>query len=127
MTYTLNNDSVAAMVQGNLMPRPMEILLAVLMITFVGQERLALHKIQCLFCMQQVVVAQALHWLKIFNPVYYGGVKIEPARLARVPEDGVPLEISSVIHHCIDEGLVEQENSGYMNKHLSRLDGPLGI
>ena len=76
ITYALNNDSIASMLEGNLMPRPVEILSSIIMVTFIGQEKLRLDQVRSLFRVWCQVVLAALLWLKTYNLRYYGGIQI---------------------------------------------------
>ncbi|KAI0251532.1 hypothetical protein BJV78DRAFT_1210421 [Lactifluus subvellereus] len=115
-TYALNNDSIASMVQGNLMPRPIETLSSVITITFICQERLSLSRIRSLFRVRRQVFLEALLWLRTHNSTYYGTVQIDGQRLAQIPEDDVPTEIVLISRHRLDEGLLDQKNSGYVSE-----------
>ena len=71
-------------------------------------------KIRSLFRVRRQVVLAALLWLKTHNSRYYGGIQINSDRLTRLPEDDVPIEIALIIRNSSDEGLINQENSGYV-------------
>jgi hypothetical protein len=114
-TYEMNMDSISSMLQGDLMPRPMEILSSIIVITFIGRGKLSLSRLHTLFRVRQRAVTDALMWLKANNPKYYGGVVIDQERLARLPEDAVPVEIVSTVRYSNDEGLIEQESSPYVS------------
>ena len=58
-------------------------------------------------------VFEALMWLKQNNTLY-GDIRIERERLEKLPEDGIPDEILSLIRHEVDEELVEREQEGFV-------------
>lgn len=102
------------MVQGNLMPRPASILSSVITVTFIGQGRITVEKLRKLFHVRRHIVFEALVWLKRHNPKYYADINIDSERLNQLPEDDVPIKISAVVQQTTDEGLVDQESSGYV-------------
>ena len=55
----------------------------------------------------------ALEWLKLNNPLYEN-IDISRQRLDELPEDGVPVEISSMTRHLHDEKLLGEETDGYV-------------
>ncbi|KAI6033736.1 hypothetical protein BKA83DRAFT_4486808 [Pisolithus microcarpus] len=57
---------------------------------------------------------EAFQWLKKNNPKYYGAIQISNECLDTLPEDDVPVEISSVIRQTEDVGIIEQESEGYV-------------
>lgn len=114
-TYKLDSAGIVAMLEGNLMPRPPEILSAVLSITFIGRKRpTARGWLRSNFRVRRAAVHRALVWLKTHNPKYYGNLDIDPTRLQRLPEDDVPVEIEAIVRHNEDELIVEQESQGYV-------------
>jgi hypothetical protein len=113
-TYELNADSIASMLQGNLMPRPPAILSSIVVVTFIGREKVTPERVHNLFRVRRRAVMDALIWLKRHNPQYYGGVVIDADRLDHLPVDGIPDEIVSTMRQTPDEALVEQESSPYV-------------
>ncbi|KIK22654.1 hypothetical protein PISMIDRAFT_651606, partial [Pisolithus microcarpus 441] len=113
-TFDQNMADIAGMVEGDLMPRRPTILASLITITFVGVGRLPKNWIRTTFRVRRDAVRDALVWLKTNNPKYYGGIKISDERLASLPADDVPIEISSVIRQSDDIGIVEQESEGYV-------------
>jgi hypothetical protein len=57
---------------------------------------------------------QALQWLKINNPKYYGDIIIDTDQLQNLPEDDVPDEVLGIVRQSDDVGMVEQERAGYI-------------
>ncbi|PSS32096.1 hypothetical protein PHLCEN_2v2137 [Hermanssonia centrifuga] len=113
-TYEQDIDGVAAMVEGHLMPRPVEILSRVLTITYIGRGQLLKHSLHSTFRVRREVVKRALLWLKTNNPKYYGDIQIDEERLGSLPDDDVPSEIFDVARHTPDIGIVDQEAPGYV-------------
>ena len=99
------------------MPRPVEILSSIVIITFIGRTKLPLRRIHSLFQVHRRVVKEALIWLKGHNQKYYGNIEIDSNQLRLLLEDGVPLEIASTMRHSTDEGLIEEESLPYVPSH----------
>lgn len=113
-TYELNTDAVAAMVEGELMPRPPAVLSSLIAITYIGIGRIPKNWIHSTFRVRRYHVARALNWLKANNPKYYGKIVISQQQLDQLPEDDVPDEILGVIRQSSDTGLIDQESAGYV-------------
>ncbi|KAI9069658.1 hypothetical protein FKP32DRAFT_1608308 [Trametes sanguinea] len=94
-TYELSTEGVVAMLEGRLMPRPMDVLASVLSITFVGRGSLP------------------KNWLRTTFR-YYGNITVSDERLRGLPDDDVPEEVMSLIRQCTDEELAMQESAGYV-------------
>jgi hypothetical protein len=122
-TYDLDVGAAAEMVQGRLMPRPMSVLSSVISVTFIGQGRLSIRKIHNIFRVRRQVVLEALVWLKENNPKYYGDIIIDHGQLRQLPEDDVPIEISSIIRQSEDVGVIELEHNGYIPEHVEESRG----
>ncbi|KAG2053897.1 hypothetical protein BDR06DRAFT_971977 [Suillus hirtellus] len=63
---------------------------------------------------QEVVVFEALQWLKKNDTKYYGDVKISSARISELPEDNIPQEIIGIVCQSTDIGVVDEESTGYV-------------
>lgn len=113
-TYELNVDDMAAMVEGQLMPRAPAVLSSLIAITYIGIGRIPKNWIHSTFRVRRYHVSRALNWLKVHNPKYYGNVTISQHHLNQLPEDDVPSEILGVIRQSNDVGLIDQESSGYV-------------
>ncbi len=127
-TYDQDLSGIASMVEGRLMPRPLEILSSVITVTFIGKNEPQKHWFRSLFRVRRDVVHNALKCLKAINP-YYADVKINPDRLNALPEDGIPDEIAELMRHTNDTGLVDAESSGYVPEHQdndNRGESPCG-
>ncbi|KIK13897.1 hypothetical protein PISMIDRAFT_17662 [Pisolithus microcarpus 441] len=121
-TYDHNMDAILAMVHGNLMPQPPTILASLIAITFVGVGNLPKDWLRSMFRVRWHAVHEALHWLKEHNPKYYGEVQISNDHLGNLPEDDIPVEISSVIRQTEDVGIIEQESQGYIPEDENEVD-----
>lgn len=113
-TYELNVHSMTEMVEGKLMPRPLTVLPSLIAITYIGVGRIPKDWLHSTFRVRRHHISRALAWLKENNPKYYGDIVISTDELNRLPEDDVPDEILGVIRQSTDEGLVDQESSGYV-------------
>lgn len=87
-------DAISAMVNGQLMPRPPTILVSLISITFVGMGNLPKNWLRSTFRVRCHAVHDALQWLKLHNPKYYGQIEISPERLDNLPQDDVLVEIT---------------------------------
>lgn len=124
-TYELNVDAMAAMVEGQLMPRPPALLSSLIAITYIGAGRISKNWIHSTFRVRRYHVSRALHWLKVNNPKYYGQVVISQRQLDQLPEDDVPDEILGIIRQSNDTGLIDEESSGYVRTDdIGMLPGP---
>ncbi|KAJ7815771.1 hypothetical protein B0H14DRAFT_2603094 [Mycena olivaceomarginata] len=94
-----------------------EILASVITVTYVGLGELPKNWLHNTFRVRRAVVRRALGWLKAFNPKYYGHIKIDDGRIQALPEDDVPLAITSVIRQSTDTGIIDQESDGYVPRH----------
>ena len=55
-----------------------------------------------------------LIWFKVNCQHYYGNINIDKQRLALLPEDDVPYEISGFIRQLEDDDIAAQEEGGYV-------------
>ena len=107
-------DSVALMLEGDLMPRPPEILASIITITFIGVGDLPKRSLWNTFRVRRHVIAEALQWLKENNQKYYGKIQLDQQRLGALPEEDIPQEILDIVHQSNDVGVVDQESDGYV-------------
>ena len=87
---------------------------SVISIMFVGQGKLPLRKLHHLFRVRRQVFSMALVWLKTHNPKYYENIIIDVQSMSQLLENNICLEIAAVIRQTEDEGLIDQESSGYV-------------
>lgn len=52
--------------------------------------------------------------MREYNPVYYGDIEIEWARLDKLPEDDVPVEISETAWQDSSEDVAAKESETYV-------------
>ncbi|CAK5266163.1 unnamed protein product [Mycena citricolor] len=131
-TYDLDTDGIASMLAGDLMPRPPAVLASVLSVTYIGVGKLPKNWLRSTFRVRRQVVYEALNWLKNNNPKYYGHIKIDGHRIAALPEDDVPLEISTLVRQSEDITVVERECDGYVreqhdDEHADGLDNAFDL
>lgn len=113
-SFELNSDAIADMIGGHLMPQPPEVLASVLSITFVGPGTTPNPASLRLFRVRRHMVVEALKWLRTNNPKYYGDIQIDESRLARLPENDVPMEVLVNIRHEPNASVINTESDGYV-------------
>jgi len=113
-TFDLNMEKIGQMLTGHLMPQLPEILCLVLSVCYVGSQPLSRDSLHSTFCVHREAVAQALSWLRIHNPKYYGDITLDCSRLGSLPLDGVPDEILATIRQDTVADHVELEEDGYV-------------
>ncbi|KAF9778455.1 hypothetical protein BJ322DRAFT_1114276 [Thelephora terrestris] len=113
-TYELNVHAMTKMVEGTLMPRPLSVLSSLIAITYIGAGQIPKKWLHSTFRVRRHHVSRALVWLKENNPKYYSDIVIGDRELDQLLEDDVPDEVLGVIRQSTDEGLVDQESSGYV-------------
>ncbi|KAJ6563748.1 hypothetical protein B0H10DRAFT_2169159 [Mycena sp. CBHHK59/15] len=118
-TYDLDTDGIAAMLAGDLMPRPPAVLASLITITYTALGELPKNWLRSTFRVHRKLIFDALSWLKQNNLKYYGDIKIDAARIAALPEDDVPWEIMSLVRQSMDTGIIDQESAGYVPQHDS--------
>ena len=115
-TYELNTKAVADMIEGRLMPRPASILASLISITFLSKKQVPKTWFHNTFRVRRQVVWQALIWLKENNPKYYGEIELSPERLSELPENDIPLEVTSIVKENRDVDVVDEESGGYVRE-----------
>ncbi|KAG6876242.1 hypothetical protein C0993_004755, partial [Termitomyces sp. T159_Od127] len=113
--YDIDNAGVTAMVSGNLMPWPLAILPSILSVTFIGIEDLPKRWLYSTCWIQKHVVFEALQWLKNYNTKYYEDIVIDGEHIQALPEDNVPVEITSIVHQSEDTEIINQESADYVS------------
>ena len=121
-TYRLNTNDISSMVSGNIMPPLPSILAATIGVTFVGPKNLPEKTMPGFLHVNRQRVHQALQWLKINNPIYEH-ITISNERLAQLPINDVPLEITSVAKHSVDTTLLAQETDCYVPDQIVEEEG----
>ncbi|PSR77379.1 hypothetical protein PHLCEN_2v7930 [Hermanssonia centrifuga] len=115
-TYAQDLPGVASMLEGQMMPRPLEILSSVITITFIGKGQPQKEWFKSLFRVRREVVHNTLRCLKQINP-HYAEMEISLDRLNSLPNDDIPAEIAELIRHNEDAGVVDEEAAGYVPEH----------
>ena len=94
--YEVNTNAVGGMLEGQLLPQPIETLSNIIAITFIGTRRLPSNWMARTFKVRRSMVHQALQWLQANNELYRD-IIISPAQLAGLPEDNVPAEVNTLM------------------------------
>ena len=114
--YPLNIGDMAHMIDGTLLPRQPQLLASIIGITFIGKMGLQKHWLKNTFRVRRQVVFDALHWLKVNNPLY-ATMQISEERLRSLPEDDVPSELLQGIRVEEDDSVALRERAGYVPQH----------
>lgn len=112
-SYHANINSIADMVEGNIMPKPLSILPHLIAVCFIGVGKLPKDWIKKTFAVRRDKLRRALLWLKNNNR-FYENIEITEERLQNVPEDDVPIEIEKTIREINNTDEVERERAGYV-------------
>ncbi|KAF8526377.1 hypothetical protein JB92DRAFT_2826579 [Gautieria morchelliformis] len=112
-TYALNMPDIVRMLEGDLMPRPAQILASVIAVTFIGVGTVPKCWLSNTFRVFRAAVLEALLWLRANNAMYHD-VAISEDRLQSLPVDGVPDEILANFRQEDDPGLVDRERETYV-------------
>lgn len=115
-TYALDTKAMADMVMGRLFPRPQTVLPSLISIVFIGRGKLPKSRLRNLFKVRRQAIRDALEWLKLNNPKYYGDITIDEETLQSLPEDDVPENLFDIVRQSEDVGIVEEERAGYVNE-----------
>ena len=117
--YEVNTNAVGGMLEGKLLPQPIETLSNIIAITFIGTRRLPSNWMARTFKVRRSAVHQALQWLQANNELYRD-IVISPQQLAALPEDNIPAEVMALIQHIDDESVAIQERAGYINDEVGK-------
>ena len=112
-TYRLNTKDIIDMTQTQVMPPSPEILAATIGVMFVGPKNLPEKTLPGFLRVNRTRVHDALRWLKENNPIYQN-IEISSDRLNSLPDDGVPVEIWSLMKHSDDTTLLAEEHDNYV-------------
>ena len=110
--YGMDTQNIVNMLEGQIMPQSVSILASVLAITFIGSKKLPKDWLKSTFRIHRRVVYEALIWLKEHN-VSYQDIEISRERIEVLPDDDVPSEILSVIHHEPNDEVAYQESFSF--------------
>lgn len=121
--YDMNTNDMVKMIEGQLLPQPINTLASILAITYIGKRGLLKEWLKSTFRVCCAVVFNALKWLKANNPLY-GNIQISQDLLAHLPEDEVPEEIILIVWHEVNDDIAVRESKGYVpNDHQNWDDG----
>jgi hypothetical protein len=112
-TYQLDQNEIASMVDGTLMPQQSKVLAATIGITFVGPKNLPEKGLPDLFKVRRIRVRKALEWLKENNPLY-STIIISDSRLSELPENDIPYELRATTKLSSDTTTLYAEQDGYV-------------
>jgi hypothetical protein len=112
-SYELNTKDIVSMLEGKLMPRPVDVLASVLSVTYVARGKLPKNWIHSTFRVRRSVVFRALAWCQRNNRFYHD-ISIQPERLAALPEDDVPEVILRTMRQEDDADVLDAESEGYV-------------
>jgi hypothetical protein len=112
-TYRLDQNQIASMVDGSILPQDAKVLAATIAITFVGPKNLPEKCLPDMFKVRRTRVKKALEWLKENNPLFVN-VTISAVRLAQLPEDDVPYELTTTAKLSTDMASLHAEQEGYV-------------
>lgn len=112
-TYPLDVLKFSQYITSLQLPQPAHVLAATIGVTFVGVNNVPEKTLRGLFSVSRLRVRLALEWLCRNNPLY-ANVQVDEARLAALPEEGVPLQLLQVVRVAEDDTVLEKEHSGYV-------------
>ena len=115
-TFALDTTGMADMVMGRKFPRLRSVLPSLISIVFISRGKLPRSCLRNLFKVRRQAIRDALEWLKLNNPKYYGHIVIDEEVLQSLPEDDVPDDLLDIVRHSEDVGMVEEERAGYVNE-----------
>ena len=121
-TYQLDQNQIASMVDGSIMPQRAKVLAATIGITFVGPKNLPDRGLPDMFRVRRAQVQRALEWLKANNPLFTN-ITISASRLAELPENGVPYELRATTKFSSDTTTLYAEQDGYVPSQDADDDG----
>jgi hypothetical protein len=119
-TYFANIDAVRQMLEGQLMPRKTSILPSLIAVTFIGRSFPQRSHLRQLFRVRRQAVYNALLALKLQSQhPGYAELGIDRDSVLSLPENEVPEEILATVRLEDDEGIIEEEESGYVPRDAS--------
>lgn len=117
-THPLDLDGLVEVAKGNRLPRPLEVLPALIKITILGHNQLDKRRLIPLFTVRRSAILRALLWMKENNPKYYATIQIDRAALDKLPcntdEGDVPQELLHWVRQNDNVHAVHQEEGGYV-------------
>jgi len=111
--YETNMMAISAMLQGQLLPLPLNTLASILAITFISSKKLGKNWMRSLFHIQRRAVLDALLWLKENNPLY-GDVDVSLERIESLPLDDIPEQLEALVRQESNEAIATHERDLYV-------------
>ena len=111
--YQLDQTEITSMINRSIMPQAAKVLAATIGITFIGPKNLPERYLPDMFRVQRTCVKRALEWLKEHNPLFTN-ITISGLRLAQLPEDNVPYELTLTAKFSTDVNMIYTEQDGYV-------------
>jgi hypothetical protein len=121
-TYQLDQAQIASMIDGSILPQTAKVLAATIGITFVGPRNLPEKCMPEMFRVRRTRVKKALEWLKEHNPLF-ADITISASRLAELPEDDIPYELTSTAKLSTNVNMLYAEQDGYVPSQEAGDDG----
>ncbi|KAM6497832.1 hypothetical protein JOM56_005780 [Amanita muscaria] len=112
-SFPLNVKDIIQMIDGRKLPQPIEILPALIAVTFVGAKQFRKNWLAGILRVRQAKVAEALRWLLRNNPLY-DQFHLDEARLKQLPEDDVPIEVVAAVRQETDVAVLVEEGESYV-------------
>ena len=112
-TFPLSVADTASMVRPAQMPQLPKILSATIGVTIVGPKNRPEKTMPGFLTVRRQRVRDALRWLKVHNPLYEN-IEISEEALEQLPEDAIPIELTSTTKYSDNTALLEKERSDYV-------------
>jgi hypothetical protein len=112
-TYQLNMQDISAMIEGHFLPWHPDILPATIGVSIIGPSNLPVRSLPTLLSVNRRHVQVALQFLQRHNHLYHN-IIISDETLCQLPDNGIPLQLLSVIKFSGDMDVLEQEREGYV-------------
>ncbi|KAJ8507569.1 hypothetical protein ONZ45_g10073 [Pleurotus djamor] len=112
-TYPLDANGLAKYITSNSLPHDPRILAAILGITFMSPNGRPERTLPQIFWVNQKRIRDALCWLKLNNHLY-ANIEISEENLARLPENGIPIELNAIARISSDMNAITREHESYI-------------
>ncbi|KAI5825098.1 hypothetical protein K523DRAFT_398787 [Schizophyllum commune Tattone D] len=113
-SYEMDQDGITAMLEGEMLPRPITQLASILTVTYVGPGTLPKDWIHRTFRVRRAIVRAAFLSMQETYPSKFGHLVLSEARLSQLPDDAVPVELLACIRQETDMGMLDEEHGGYV-------------
>ena len=113
-SYPLDLDAEVGMLEGGILPRKLIDLPKVLAVTFVRRGRVPKAKLLKILRIRRFAVLDALQFLINSGNRHFKDISIDWQALQDLPIDDIPVEILGTMWQNTDEGVLDEENSGYI-------------